>query len=235
MRPFLVEMDEDLREFLVSASRGGGRNFRTIGNYTTVDKRRVIPGRVYRSGHLGELAEELRSGVQTLGLRTVVTFQTHKEIQILGDPLPKLFPQAAWEHIPIGDRWFRDGFEYSDDAASQGAFYLAMVRDHPEQWVRFLRVLARSESFSILYHCTAGRDRTGVATALLLETLRVRREDVVADYLISNEVFRESVQAPEVLDPLFRAIDDAGGIDPFLVGLGVTSEEITAVRGHLLE
>jgi protein-tyrosine phosphatase len=195
----------------------------------------VSPGRVYRSGHLGELTEELRSEVKALDLRTVITLQTHKEIEILGDPLPGLIPEATWEHIPIGDRWFQEGFEYSEDAESQGRFYVSMVRDHPEAWVRFLRVFARTESFGVLYHCTAGRDRTGVATALLLETLRVPRAEVVDDYLLSNAVFQESVQAPEVLDPLFRTIDRAGGIDRFLGGLGIAAEELSAIRGNLLE
>jgi protein-tyrosine phosphatase len=225
---------EGLREFLISASQGGGRNFRTIGNWTTLEGGRVTAGRVYRSGHLGHLAESLRRELRRLGVRTVVTFQTRQEIEILGDPLPALLPEASWEHIPIGDRWFAEGLELPDDWTSQGRFYVAMVRDHPEHWSRFLRLFARPQHLPILYHCTAGRDRTGVATVLLLETLRVPRPEIVADYLVSNQVFEENVQEPEVLGPLFEAIDEAGGIEPFLQDLGLEAPEVEAIRGNLV-
>jgi protein-tyrosine phosphatase len=225
---------EGLREFLVAASKGGGRNFRTIGDWETLEGRRVLRGRVFRSGHLGALADELRADMAGLGLRTIVTLQTQQEIDILGDPIAALCPDARWEHIPIGDRWFRDGTILPDDTYSQGAFYVAMVRDHPEEWARFLRVFADRERYSVLYHCTAGRDRTGVATVLLLETLRVPRAEIVNDYLLSNQVFQENVQEGEVLHPLFEAIDDAGGIDPFLESLGLRSSEIDSIRTQLI-
>lgn len=225
---------EGLREFLVAASKGGGRNFRTIGDWVTLEGRRVLRGRVFRSGHLGALADELRADMAGLGLRTIVTLQTQQEIDILGDPIAALCPDARWEHIPIGDRWFQEATVLPDDTYSQGAFYVAMVRDHPEEWARFLRVFSEAERYSVLYHCTAGRDRTGVATVLLLETLRVPRSEIIGDYLLSNHVFQDNVQEAEVLHPLFEAIDNAGGIDRFLESLGLRSSEIEAIRTQLI-
>ncbi|MGH7860526.1 MAG: tyrosine-protein phosphatase [Candidatus Binatia bacterium] len=228
-------MSEDLKNFLVSASRGGGRNFRSLGNCTTLEGRRVRAGRVFRSGHLGELASELRSEIDGLGLKTVITFQTRQEIDILGDPLPSLLPSILWEHIPIGDRWFEGGTSFPQDVVSQGEFYVKMVRDHDDLWARFFRVFTRTDRFSVLYHCTAGRDRTGVATVLLLESLRVPRPVIVEDYLLSNQVFESNLQEAQVLDPLFRMIDAEGGIDSFLVRLGLTAAEVEAVRRNLLD
>ena len=226
-------MSEGLREFLRSASRGGGKNFRTIGGFPAADGQHVAAGRVYRSGHLGELAGHIGAELGSLDVHTIVTFQTRKEIDILGDSPPALLPAAAWEHIPIGDRWFEDDW-LVEDWASQGDFYLAMVRDHASHWARFLRVFTREASFPVLYHCTAGRDRTGVATVLLLESLRVSRSVIVADYLLSNEVFQENVQEASVLDPLFGAIDERGGIDRFLGEIGLVHGEIEAIRSNLL-
>jgi protein-tyrosine phosphatase len=225
---------EDLRDFLVAASRGGGRNFRTFGDWSTLEGRRLLRGRVFRSGHLGAMADELRAEVGGLGVRTVVTLQTQQEIDILGDPLAAVLPDARWEHIPIGDRWFQKGSLLPGDTSSQGAFYVAMVRDHREEWARFLRLFAKPERYSILYHCTAGRDRTGVATVLLLETLRVPRGEIVGDYLVSNEVFRDNVQEAEVLKPLFDAVDRAGGIDGYLGELGLAGSEVEAIRTNLV-
>jgi protein-tyrosine phosphatase len=223
-----------LRDFLISASRGGGRNFRTIGDWMTVRGQRVAMHRVYRSGHLGELEAALRAELPALGVRTVVTFQTRHEIDLLGDPLPRLLPDAVWEHIPIGDRWFSEGLDLPHDAGSQGRFYVSMVRDHPEHWARFLRLFARDDRFPILYHCTAGRDRTGVATVLLLETLGVSREEIVADYLVSNEAFAENVQDAVVLTPLFEWIDEQGGIEGVLTNLGLSPGEIEAIHANLV-
>jgi len=227
-------MVEGLRDFLVAASKGGGRNFRTIGDWQTLEGGRVLRGRVFRCGHLGSLAEELRAEVSGLGLRTVVTLQTQQEIDILGDPIAAVLPEAGREHIPIGDRWFQKGSVLPDDTSSQGAFYVAMVRDHPDEWTRFLRLFANPDRYSILYHCTAGRDRTGVATVLLLETIRVPRPQIVDDYLLSNEVFQEHVQEAEVLAPLFTAIDAAGGIDRYLQRLGLRADEVEAIRTNLI-
>jgi protein-tyrosine phosphatase len=226
-------MVEGLRDFLVAASKGGGRNFRTIGDWTTLDGGRVLRGQVFRCGHLGSLAEELRAEVSGLGLRTVVTLQTQQEIDILGDPIAALLPEVKWEHIPIGDRWFQKGSVLPDDTSSQGRFYVTMVGDYHEEWSRFLRLFADPDRYGILYHCTAGRDRTGVATLLLLETIRVPREQIVEDYLLSNEVFHENVQEAEVLQPLFSAIDEAGGIDAYLADIGLRPREIDAIRRNL--
>jgi protein-tyrosine phosphatase len=225
---------EGLRDFLVAASRGGGRNFRTLGDWATLEGGRVLRGKVFRSGHLGELADEVRTEVAGVGLRTVVTFQTRQEIDILGDPLKALDAGIDWQHIPIGDRWFEDGTVFPGDTASQGAFYVRMVRDHGAEWSRFLRLFAAPERYSILYHCTAGRDRTGVATVLLLETIRVPRDEIIDDYLLSNEVFHDHAQEAAVLAPLFRAIDAAGGIEKFLRRLGLGANEVEAIRTNLI-
>jgi hypothetical protein len=163
-----------------------------------------------------------------------VTFQTQQEIDLLGDPVHVLLPEVNWEHIPIGDRWFQKGSVLPDGPTSQGKFYLSMVRDYPGEWARFLRLFADPARYSILYHCTAGRDRTGVATVLLLETLRVARDAITVDYLLSNEVFQENVQEARVLDPLFSAIDEAGGIDRFLASLGLDAREVEAIRANFV-
>jgi protein-tyrosine phosphatase len=225
---------EGLRDFLVAASRGGGRNFRTLGDWSTLEGGRVLRGKVFRSGHLGELADEVRTEVSGLGLRTVVTFQTRQEIDILGDPLAALGSGIDWQHIPIGDRWFVDGTIFPDSTESQGAFYVRMVRDHAAEWARFLRLFAEPRRYSILYHCTAGRDRTGVATVLLLETIRVPRDEIIDDYLLSNTVFHDHAQEAAVLAPLFQAIDSAGGIEEFLRQLGLGTSEVESIRTNLI-
>ena len=71
--------------------------------------------------------------------------------------------------------------------------YRAFVVEHAETWAALLRRLARPGSLPALVHCTAGKDRTGFASALVLLTLGVPRETVFADYLLTNH-YRERFQ-----------------------------------------
>lgn len=226
--------DAGLRDFLVAASRGGGKNFRDLAGLPGRDGRVIGAGRVYRSGHLGEWSKEARDRFASLGVRTVVTLQTTQELDILGHPLDAFEAVCTWEHIPIGDRWFQAGGALSDGLASMGEFYVKMVEDHAEPFTRFFRLFTREECFAVLYHCTAGRDRTGVATALLLEAIGVERRRIVDDYLVSNRSFSSMEQEATVLEPLFGAIDGAGGIEAFLGNLGVSAAELELARRNLL-
>jgi protein-tyrosine phosphatase len=226
-------IDEGLREFLIAASRGGGRNFRPVAGHPTRDGRRVAPGRIFRSGSIGELPVDDRMRLGELGVRTVVTLQTTQEVELLGHPLSHLAGGLDWEHIPIGDRWFQAGGALSDGLPSMGEFYVKMVSDHAPDWARFLRLFGQKERYGLVYHCTAGRDRTGVATALLLEMLGVPREVIVEDYLISNRAFTDPQEAA-VLDPLFLAIDASGDIEGFLGRLGLERDDMELARENLL-
>jgi predicted SnoaL-like aldol condensation-catalyzing enzyme len=166
----------------------------------------------------------------------VVTFQTAPELELLGDPRPGVLSEARWVHLPIGDRWFQSAEEISAELRSAGQFYLRMVRDHPESWGRFFEVLADGDGYAVLYHCTAGRDRTGVATVLFLETLGVSREEIVTDYLLSNEAFSTFPKEASNLEDLFRWIDAEGGIDLVLERhLGVASDVVASIRSHMLD
>jgi len=229
-----VADDAGLRDFLIAASRGGGKNFRDLAGLPGQGGCVIGRGRVYRSGHLGEWSKEARERFAELGVRTVITLQTTQELDILGHPLGSFEAACTWEHIAIGDRWFQAGGALSDGLASMGEFYVKMVLDHPEAFTRFFRLFTREECFAVLYHCTAGRDRTGVATALLLENLGVDRQRIVDDYLVSNASFTSMAQEATVLEPLFREIDAAGGIESFLGNLGLSADELERARRNLL-
>ena len=92
---------DDFREFLVAASIGGGLNFRPVSGWQTASGRRVAEGKVFRSGHPGNLSDDVREQIGTLGVRTVITLQTSPEIEVLGDPRPGALQMARWvQHSP---------------------------------------------------------------------------------------------------------------------------------------
>lgn len=210
--------------------RFGGSNFRDLGGHPNHHGRRVRYGMVFRSAHLSELPEE--TPIKSAGLRTVVTLQSRAEISILGPPHADLLRSVRWEHIPIGDRWFR---EREPISMVPGREHHAIVDKFRDDWRTFFKVLAERDVYPLLFHCSAGRDRTGVGAAMLLELLGVARERIVADFLESNATFPKIPLAAAQLEPVFELIDESGGIEPFMVErIGLEPGDLEAIRADLL-
>jgi protein-tyrosine phosphatase len=211
--------------------RYGGRNFRDLGGHPTSQSKRVRGNMVFRSAHLAEVPEE--SPIRSAGLRTVVTLQSRTEISILGPPHADVLREVRWEHIPIGDRWFR---EREPISLIPGREHHAIIHDFREDWRTFFNILAERDVYPLLFHCSAGRDRTGVGAAMLLELLGVSRERIVADFLESNVVFPKMPLAATQLEPVFELIDESGGIEAFMTaGIGLDRAVLEAIREDLLE
>jgi len=212
--------------------RMGGRNFRDLGGHPTAEGRRVRRGHIYRSAHLAEMPDE--HPLRELEVRTLVTLQSRIEVSRLGGPEPTLLELVRWEHIPIGDQWFTDeGF--TEVTREPGREHLVLVTDFKEAWRSFFNLLAESEAYPLVFHCSAGRDRTGVGAMMLLELLRVDRTRIVADFLASNTVFPKMLLHSTMLEPLFELIDNSRGIDSFMRDeLGVEPAALDAIRHNLI-
>jgi protein-tyrosine phosphatase len=209
------------------------QNFRDLGGYPAANQRRVRAGRIFRSSHLAEVPPE--SPISQLELRTLVTLQSRAEVKHLGAPVPASREGIRWEHIPMGDEWFNDQ-GYTRVAPEPGREHLALVMHFRNDWRRFFKVLAERDVYPLLFHCSAGRDRTGVGAAMLLSMLGVDRDRIVADFLESNLVFKKIPLAAEQLDPVFELIDEHGGIEGFMrevIGLGPA--DLSVIREDLLE
>jgi len=211
----------------------GGANFRDLGGHPARHQRRVRRKMIYRSAHLAELPAE--SPLRALDLRTLVTLQSRVEVSHLGRPIDAILKSVRWEHIPIGDRWF-DADNPAPLGDEPGQEHLALVSQFCEAWHTFFRILAEGEVYPLLFHCSAGRDRTGVGAAMLLEMLGVERDNIVADFLQSNVAFREIPLKSTQLLPLFDWIDEQGGIDRFMrEAIGLRAAEVETIRRDLLD
>jgi protein-tyrosine phosphatase len=216
--------------------RIGGMNFRDLGGHPTGDGGRVQTGRVYRSAHLASLNGGEPHPLREIQLSTLVTLQSRLEVRHLGAPRAEfLHPAVRWEHIPIGDTWFReDGFHKTD--VKPGHEHLVILMEFLDGWRSFFELLAEREAYPLLFHCSAGRDRTGVGAAILLELLGVDRERIVADFLASNETFPKMLLGPDQLTPIFAMIDEYGSIEGFMHEvLALTPVAIEAIRRNLLD
>lgn len=213
--------------------RMGGRNFRDLGGHPTGEGRRVRRGHIYRSAHLAEMPDA--HPLRELEVRTLVTLQSRIEVSRLGGPEPTLLEVVRWEHIPIGDKWFTDeGF--TEVTREPGQEHRVLITDFKEAWRSFFNLLAESGAYPLVFHCSAGRDRTGVGAMMLLELLRVDRTRIVADFLASNTVFPKMLLHSTMLEPVFELIDSSRGIDSFMRDeLGVEAAALDAIRKNLLE
>jgi protein-tyrosine phosphatase len=208
-----------------------GRNLRDLGGHPTRHGKRVRRQHIYRSAHLATIPAE--SPARALNLRTVITLQSKLEVSVLGGLEGELAATVRWEHIPIGDKWFGGG---AAAAVKPGHEHLILVTDFRDAWQTFFMLLAEDEVYPLLFHCSAGRDRTGVGAAMLLELLGVEREGILSDFLESNTAFPRIPLSPAQLDPLFALIDESGDIDSFLIGeIGVSPQVIQTIRRDLLE
>ena len=166
----------------------GGRNFRDIGGYRTEDGRQVRWGRIYRSGVMAGLTPADMTYLSGLGVSVVCDLRSIQERQ--AEPTPFLKTEAA-EVVAM---------DY-DMASSMSGLYQARTRAEAVQafadaYVGFLDMLTPqyTDMFSRLvrqqtplaFNCSAGKDRTGMAAALILSILGVRRESVIADYALTQ-------------------------------------------------
>ena len=225
-KPRVVVDFELLRSF-------AAQNFRDLGGHPAASSRRVRAGKIFRSSHLAEVPPE--SPISQLKLRTLVTLQSRAEVKHLGSPQPATRAGVRWEHIPMGDEWFNDQ-GYTRVAPEPGREHLALVMHFREDWRRFFKLLAERDVYPLLFHCSAGRDRTGVGAAMLLSMLGVARDRIVADFLESNLVFKKIPLAAEQLDPVFELIDENGGIEGFMREvIGLAPTELAIIQNDLLE
>jgi protein-tyrosine phosphatase len=152
----------------------GSHNVRDLGGLTTSDGRTVRRGRVFRSDYPA-FAELDESAVRALGLRSVVDLRRAAEAS---------FECVSWEDHGVAYHRcpLSGGAKSSWDAP-----YQAYLSHRPETVVEAVRQVTAVEGHPVLFHCAAGKDRTGTVAALVLSVLGVAEEDIVADYVLTEE------------------------------------------------
>ncbi len=168
-------------------------NFRDLGGMPVRGGGRTRAGLLFRSGHWAKLTAADQRMLVALGLVRIFDFRTEHETQRLPSLLP---PGIVSEHLPIEGGTMP--MTAIDDALIAGEpqridpDYLiganrSFVREYAPVLRRFMHALLEGQPAPQLIHCTAGKDRTGLAAALVLATLRVEPDAIWADYLKSNE------------------------------------------------
>jgi protein-tyrosine phosphatase len=245
-------------------------NFRDFGGYETACGRGLVSGRLYRSGHHGLATEADLARLQALGIGAIADLR-----------------QPSERAREPGRRWHGFGAEVIDsDAMSDTPDWVEALKSssltadywfestlahyrlhafeprHVEVFRRLFRRIADGDG-AVVIHCAAGKDRTGVACALVHHVAGVPHETMIADYLLTNdeariarkmvhtgafvesiagrrptdEALRVAVSAfPEFLDAFFESVGEAhGSVDAYLEAvLGVDAPLRARIRERIL-
>jgi protein-tyrosine phosphatase len=234
-------------------------NFRDLGGYETRDGKRVRWGALFRSDSLQWLTDDDRAVFSKLGVRTVVDLRSSAEVA-RSTPLRHDAGAVALHHVPLFEEHSLP-FERAERASPEpppGETYLAIAAGGRDAVAAAVRAIAHGEH-AVVFHCAAGRDRTGMLAAIILSVLGVPDETIVADYLLSDRAVEPTVRwaganAPDLaaevaelpdwliftsplviqafLDGLCRA---HGSVEGYLAAAGVGRDVVSTLRHRLLE
>ena len=165
-------------------------NFRDIGGYHTRDGYTIAWHRLFRSGELRHMtAGDLTKLREEIGLISVIDLRSVFEIKHRG---MGLLSEAGFKYYNVS--FIPDGGERDGDARrfrefpNMGEFYVDLVRQKGfgRRIVEALEIIAEPENHPLVFHCTAGKDRTGILAAMLLSILGVRDDDIKNDYCLTG-------------------------------------------------
>jgi protein-tyrosine phosphatase len=176
----------------------GAKNFRDLGGYKTLDGKHVRWGLLYRSDSLHKLTHSDLKRLSALGLEWIVDFRSPKEKADWPDRLPADMTARLVE-IPIVDSSTQiyqtsreelvKNLKNIDPYHSLTTTNRELATRFTAEMRRFIDVLFSSNGHPLLFHCTAGKDRTGFAAAITLRILGIPQDAVMEDYLLTNQYF----------------------------------------------
>ena len=238
----------------------GTFNFRDVGGYTTGDGGAVATGRLYRADGLGRLGEPGVRMLRDLGITSVIDLREELEVTNIPDALEGL--GARYTHLPLlGNRYYPLDTSIPDrivlDPPTLPSLYAAIIDTAGTRFVDVITEVSRVEDDAVVFHCSAGKDRTGLTAAFLLTLLGVDRDTVLMDYALTEEYlgeeFRQALRAhftsagistvstmatdakPEWLaDVLDRLDRDHGGVEGYLWEHGLEDGTVDRLRSSLL-
>ncbi|HWF98477.1 MAG TPA: tyrosine-protein phosphatase [Steroidobacteraceae bacterium] len=224
-------------------------NLRDLGGYPTVDGAITRRRSLLRGDDLAQLSPQGLAALADFGLETVLDLRWPEEIAAAPSPVPRQLPRVRYESVSL----------LTDNPADWGAlggycakeqWKCAVLERLQPQLRRALAVIAAAGPGPLLFHCVAGKDRTGVIAALLLALADVLPHAIAADYAASSAnlqdaylrryrerdaaIVLESVRCPEeAVYNMLDYLDGAGGTRAYLGGIGLAEVEIDRLRARL--
>lgn len=240
----------DAREIVLD----GSTNFRDLGGLVTGEGRTVRDGRVFRSDALHALTAVDLDRLAGLHIATLIDLRSTREIEHSG-PSPLVAKGTRVMHTPIMDPEPDPADRPDLSQIRMEELYAGMLSAGQVRFGEIFRALAEADKLPAVIHCAAGKDRTGVTVALLLQVLGVPNEAIVNDYAITDRNMVRLIERlklsgyaaageypahmmramPETMTAFLHALDERhGSAEGYLASAGVTGTHLDHLRRELL-
>lgn len=240
----------------------GIQNFRDLGGYPSYPlKKRVRWGMVYRSAQIDSLECYSRKELKNIGIKTIVDLRSTSEL----DGHSPLQPGFNVVHIPIKTGDMEDVLKgiRTQKIKSDTVYRMVermnreLVMNYQQEYRQIFDILLNKDNYPVVFHCSSGKGRTGIAAALILASLSVNSDIIMEDYRLSNDYFnipsasRYAYNLParsqEAITTIYSAREDFlnaakeeierryGDVDTYLRrAIGLSKEEIKKLQDILL-
>ena len=224
-------------------------NARDLGGCPTVDGAHTRWRSLLRADDLAQLDAEGLRALADYGITTVVDLRWHEETERHPSPIPAALPQIDYRRISLltatEDEWRERGGD-----ATKELWNCVVLEEVRLELREVLAAIAAAAPGPLLFHCIAGKDRTGLVAALLLALADVLPEAIAQDYAQSSANLRDGyLQRYAHVDPerilavlhcpeegaynMLKFLAHAGGVRAYLREIGLTGDEIAALRARL--
>lgn len=229
-------------------------NARDLGGYPTRDGGETRWGAIIRSDNLAQLTESGQRALLDHGIKTILDLRMPNELKEHPNP----FAGSGDLGVTYTNVSFIDPAAQAppEDFTTLADDYSDMLQRFAPKVAAIVTSIVRAPQGGVLIHCHAGKDRTGLISALLLELVGVPREIIVEDYALTAQLLRASDEAwlengpggradrerqfelyrarPEVMLAVLDRVDHTyGGVDAYLRQAGVSEEDLMRVRERL--
>ena len=224
-------------------------NARDLGGYPTVDGAQTSWRSLVRADDLAQLTAQGVRALADYGVETVVDLRWPEEAALHPSPVPAALPQVRYERISLLTRTEDEWRLRSRDVAKE--LWKCVVLEHVRVELRHvLAAIAAAPAGPLLFHCVAGKDRTGLIAALLLAVADAEPQAIARDYAMSSANLRDAyLERYAAADPqrilealrcpeegaynMLQFLADAGGVRAYLAQIGLKENQIERLRARL--
>lgn len=227
-------------------------NARELGGYVTREGRVTRWKSLVRTDDLVFLSDDGRAALRAYGIRTIVDLRYPRELDAHPSPFAG---QPHFHHLSLLDEAHREE-EDRVFAVSRLQWHLLVFDERVEKMAAVMRTLAQAPEGGALFHCHAGKDRTGIVAALLLDLAGVPHDVIAGDYSLSNEYLKPRhdewltrvpedkrewalglmVCPPDVMLAALNHLQSRyGGTAGYLQSIGLHKDEVDALRRRIVE
>ena len=224
-------------------------NARDLGGLPTLDGGHTRARSLLRADDLAQLTAEGLSALRDYGVATVLDLRWPEEAAQHPSPVPRVLPQVRYERVSLLTHT-EDEWRLRSRDVEKELWKCVVLEQARLELKQVLHVIAAAAPGPLLFHCIAGKDRTGLIAALLLALADVTPEAIARDYAMSSENLREgylkryaeadparileAIRCPEAgAHNMLRFLANAGGVRAYLERLGLPRHEIAALRARL--